>query len=205
MFYWENTSKYPFNPNKRYLIYFVGAFSLPHRGHFSVIRDFLYKSNVKILISHIRSRERHGISSQLSTKIWEIYIRDLVPYKEKVSLIKRCCNLEVTKHRFTKDVDTVIYIRGDEGFSRSGVERKMTEQFRDVSTALQGMGKSMDFYYTERPLLNVLSSSKFIADVKRKEHVRGRNRFYRDLRFYLPRGLPRSEIVYILNRVSDEI
>lgn len=163
-----------------------------------MIEQFLDLSNVKIVISQIGDETRHGVPYWLNRKIWKIFIRELVSHR-RISLVKHRHATDVLNHRFIHNADTVVYIRGNEGYNVQKVERKMLENCRNLIGGLRGMNKSMDFYYVDRPDVEYLSATKFIEDILRY----GNN--YRKLKRYLPSDLPREEIRYIIDRIAAEI
>ncbi len=177
----------------------IGSFSPPHKGHWSAIKMFLERSNCKILISRLDGH-RHGISNNLSRKILNIYAKD---YYNKITIIRRCCNNEILNHVY--DIDVVVCIRGDEGQSHRLTESKTARRFRDVTMDLRSRGKYIDFYFESRPLLNVLSSTIFTSTIISKIASKGHSRFYRELSFYLPDHIGMDNIIYVLNRIADEL
>ncbi len=200
-FYWEDDGRsYPFERSKRYLIYFIGSFSPPHTGHWSAFEEFLNKPNCEILLSHSSGSQRHGISTNLTRKILNIYSKD---YENKITIVKRCCNNEILK--YTHDIDVVVCLRGDEGQSHRSAESRMTRQFRNVSDDLRSKGKFIDFYFNSRPLLNMVSSTKFTDAIRHRLRFKGKNKFYQELNYYLPEHLSRNNIIYVLNRIADEL
>ena len=199
-FYWEcNGDIYNFDSEKNYLIYYVGGFSPPHRGHFSMIEPFLHLKNVKIVISQIE-HNRHGVSYKLNRKIWKFFLRELIPnHRNKVSLMKHCCKIHILDHKFMDDTDTIIYVRGNENYDIDEVEKKMFSNFSKVITELYCINKRIDFYYVERPYASSLSATRFIEAISKY-----RNK-YEKLRYYLPYDLSNESVKYIIDNILNEI
>ncbi len=124
-FYWESLGQeYPFDPSKKYLIYFKGCFCPPHRGHFDVVKDLMMKGkNIHTMIHQMGAESRHGVPKRLNREIWRLYINELLP-ADRVHLIQYNSTLDILDLNFLKTFDTVVYIRGNEGYEVNATEKR---------------------------------------------------------------------------------
>jgi hypothetical protein len=194
MFYYND---YPFEENKNYLIYYRGAFNPVSKGHFSLLEKYIHYPNVRYLISQIGDTSRHGVPYELSLKIWNIYIRELLPeYRDKITIVKTETSKEILS--YIQDINTVLFIRGRE-FDLEDKEEKEKEylnQYRSLKRKLRRHNIKLNFLFIDRPEKNILSSSKFIQALLN-------NSSREKLSFFLP-PLPESEINYILNKLKKQ-
>ena len=110
--HWNN---YEFNFKKRYLIYFVGNFSPPHRGHISLIEPYFNKKNIFILIHLWGNEEKHNVPLEISLKILEIYLKGVNNiHFEKYNID----NIYKYIRSNGKKIDNLIFIRGNENFDQ---------------------------------------------------------------------------------------
>jgi len=187
---------YDFKEEINYLIYFRGNFGPPTKGHFSLIEKFSHLPNVKFLISQIGNK-RHGIPYHLNRKIWKIYINELLPI-EKIYLEKLNSSLDVLK--YIDNIDTVIFLKGNETNSpeeEEERERELKVRYKNLYHKLKRRKIKLDYLIIDRPLLNVLSTTKFIEGIMKKTS-------YENLRFFIPDNLNEKYFKYIIKILSQE-
>ena len=197
-FYWESLNQhYHFNPNRKYMIYFRGCYCPPHGAHFKTIADFLYLDNATFFIHQGGNHRRHGVPSELSRKIWKIYISELMPV-DKTILMRRTRHEEVdlAQHRSTREADVIVFIAGNENFDETITERSDREdKYRDVFKALKN--KEVVFLYLNRPS-NGVSATKFVQSLIL--HPNERSSYFRK---YLPDGLSERAVSYIIRKLKE--
>jgi hypothetical protein len=184
---------YDFDEDTNYLIYFRGNFGPPTKGHFSLVEKFIDLPNVKILISQIGS-QRHGVPYWLNRKIWKIYIQELLP-REKIYLKELNSSLDVLK--YIQDVDKVIFLKGKESDDIQEKEIFLKDRYADLFHKLRKRKIKLDYLIIDRPLLNTLSTSKFIEAILK-------NKSYDELKFFVPEELSFSALKYIIKKLRKE-
>jgi hypothetical protein len=183
---------YDFDEDKNYLIYFRGNFGPPSKGHFSLVEKYCHFSNVKILISQIGG-ERHGVPYWLNRKIWKIYIKEMLPVK-RIYLKKLYSSLDVLD--YIENVDTVIFLKGNETEDKEEKERDLKERYSHLFHKLRRRNIKLDYLIIDRPLLNVLSTTKFIENILKRR--------YENLRFFVPDNLSDESFKYIIKKLKRE-
>lgn len=104
--YWN---EYELVKKKKYLIYYVGNFSPPHKCHLSLIEPYFNKKHVKILIHLVGNEEKHNISLKTSMEIFAIYLKNV----DNV-IIEKFDPLFL--NIYNKKIDFLLFIRGNENF-----------------------------------------------------------------------------------------
>ena len=192
-FYWESLGqRLEYDSRKKYLVYFCGCFSPPHRGHFSVVEEILQHPNTKVFIHQIGDEARHGVPFRLSQRIWNTYVHRLLP-QERIALKPQISLSQLYEHIFLQEADTLVIVRGNEQSTNNmnsiqRTENRASEWFRDCIKRLQRRGKEVVFIYPDRPLLTVLSATKFTEALITCKRYRW-NEKYRRLRHFLPKNL----------------
>ncbi len=185
-FIWENLGQHHnIDPKKRYLVYYQGMFAPPTRGHYEVVERFASYPNVEILIEQIGSKHRHGVPYRFNKKVWEIYIKELLPSK-KIHL-KNNDDFNISK--YMKNVDVILIVRGNESDITKD-EKRHIEIYKDW---IRKYDVDIDFLFIDRNMITGPSTSKFIKallDPMSSEE---------DLRYFLPKGLSSKTIHNILN------
>ena len=154
----------PLNPGKNYVIYFRGCFCPPHRGHFETIEHFLQMGpNFKVIIDQIGSEKRHGVPYSVNRKIWQTYIKELLP-SNRVSLNSFDRFEDILEHKFITDpqTDVLLYLRGNEGQNVSQAIASLKDRFQDIIRELAYLRVELDFLYVKRHRKDTLSASKFV-------------------------------------------
>lgn len=197
-FYWEcRGQKFKYRQDKKYLVYFCGCFSPPHQGHFSVVDDAISQApGIKVFIHQIGDEARHGVPFQLSRRIFKTYIHRLLP-QDRVDLKPQISLSQLYNHRFLDDVDTVVIVRGNEqAVSATPEAIKRTEEkacawFHNCIKIIQRRGKEVVFTYPERPLVGVLSATKFTEALIDCRHLDWGQK-YPILSQFMPSSLPKG-------------
>lgn len=238
-FYWECLGQHvPYDPSKKYLFYFCGCFSPPHKGHFDQVKVALDSiPNSKIFIHQIGDESRHGVPFDISQRIWRTYIELLLP-RDRVTLRPRESMQQLYEHRFLKEADVVVILRGHERLApsvynnnnKSGcgkcnkcyhkqkqladttttttggittttlmdtnpsgiryIESKTLQVFRHCIRALQDWGKTVVFTFPDRPLVKVLSATRFTEALLNSRHQPTWPKKYALVHRFIPDGLP---------------
>ena len=191
-FYYGN---YNFEEGKRYLVLCRGNFSVVTAGHVSLVDEYIDLPNVKYFISQIGSEKRHGVPYYFSRKMWKIYIDELLPqHKDKIILKKFSSTYDVLD--YVENVDVVLFLRGEEE-SKNERKEKEKERLRNYGTLIKRLkkrGVSFDFLFLPRPLLNTLSTTKFVEGILAKKSTE-------ELKFFLPKNLSTKTCRYIIHKL----
>lgn len=204
-FYWECRGEdLEYEPHKKYLVYFCGCFSPPHKGHFSVVDDVLNKGdNVKVFIHQGGDERRHGIPYHLNRGVWKKYIDELLP-SDRVTLQEQVSLKQLCLHPYTEEADTIVIIRGDETDGNiARAEAKASYWFRKCIRHLRDRGKEVVFVYPERPLKNVLSATKFSSALIRLRSCRSWSKKYDKLKHFFPDHLDERTAKRIIDKLQD--
>ena len=197
-FYWESLNQhYNFDSNKKYLIYFRGCFGPPTGAHYRTISDFLYLENAKFFIHQGGNSKRHGVPTELSRKIWKIYIHELMP-TDRTILMQRTRHEEqdLANHEFMMEADTIVFIAGNENFSEKETEiTDRNKKYRDVFNILKH--KEVVFLYLNRPE-NGVSATKFVKSLI--THSDEKEEYFRK---YLPEKLSKKAVHYIIRKLKE--
>jgi len=188
-----------FEPTKKYLIYFRGAFSPATRGHYDLIEPYKNMENVSVLLSQMKSSERHGLSFKKRLKIWSFYLRD---YKN-VTISPMTSSNDLIPH--LKGIDVVVYLKGNENPKLIG--QKSTKRFlkaekdflKERSSLLPLLNEKKIHLVAQifnRPAKNALSATKFIAAVKG-------NKREEELRFFVPMHISEEEFHKIVSLLKN--
>lgn len=156
IFMWERYGKkIKIDPGKKYLVYYLGCFCPPHKGHFGQISGYLKHENVKVIISQIGGL-RHGVPKRLNRNIWKSYISDLLP-EERVDLIQydgySGTDELLKSHEWFRECDYLIIQRGDEGDENSDtdkIERKTKRRWRKTIDICKHNRTKIIFYFSTR-------------------------------------------------------
>jgi hypothetical protein len=169
------------------LIYYKGDFSPPHKGHLESIEKFAKYKNVQFLLYFGDSEEKHGIPREVCKEIFKIYIKELYPFLNVT--IK---DLDSSYSDLLKfDVDTIIYIRGNENFDKVQTNLSLSKTFREIRKKLTKKHIIMDYLFIERR--ENLSSTSFCQAIISSK----------DTDNYFPENLPIESKTYILNLLSE--
>ena len=102
------------DPTKKYCLYYKGCFCPPHIGHFNNIKRYIENNNnVKIIVNQQASYKRHNIPTDISINIMKTYINELLPVN-RVSLVFRESKDNLINHKFIKEADVFVSLRGNE-------------------------------------------------------------------------------------------
>lgn len=152
--YWNN---YDFNLNKKYAIYYFGNFSPPHKGHFNIIKPFLNRPNIKIIIKIFGDELRHGIPLKISKEIFDIYLRDV--------------NNVFFDDKYLTNIDYVIFLRGSENFNIKSTIEKL---HGDLIRKLRKKGILSEILIVDRiPSISSTELCKNISEIEKylPEHL----------------------------------
>jgi len=199
--FWEKDALYKFRPDKKYVVYFLGCFCPPHRGHFSQVRDLVKHRNVRVIVDQIGSSQRHGVPFRLNRKIWKIFIEELLP-RERVSLISSESVFDVCDHKFVRDCDFFVIVRGYENdTSRREMEKLIYENTRELRHAIEPRGIKCDVYLTERESVSYLSATELIRKVVKYRNM-PMNVKYHKIDYFLPDGLKEETVKFIIKNLE---
>jgi len=144
---------YQFNSSKKYLIYYTGNFSPPHKGHMKLIQEYFNLKNIQILIHLWGNEDKHGVNIETSIEILNIYLKNV----NNVFIEK----YDPTYSRIFqyKKIDNFIFIRGDENFIH--IKKDYINIYRDLIKKLRKKGIQSDSLLINR---SSISSSKMCKD-----------------------------------------
>lgn len=151
-------NNYEIKNNIRYLIYFTGNFSPPHKGHVYMIEKFINYENVSFLISMVEDTKRHGIDFSFETtmKIWEIYRNEIFNNNKNVKFIKERDCEQYLKN--LKKIDCILYIRGNENINIQYI-KSLKDKYKNLEKYLRKRGILFHYLFIDR--LPHISSSLF--------------------------------------------
>ncbi len=201
-FYWECLGQeYRIDPNKKYLVYFKGAFSPPHRGHYGMVERFSKFNNVHVMIHQMKTH-RHGVPYELNRKIWKTYINELLP-KNRIHLVKYKSLNDIYNLVNNINFDKIIYIRGNEKYNIFKTERSTLSRFDDI---MNRTNVGFDFFYVDRPHVKTLSATKFVRELINNKNKRCYRKYcnckYKKLKYFFPENLPQSTAINIINKLQ---
>lgn len=173
---------YIIDPKKKYLVYFQGNFSPPHKGHLSLLDKFLNQENIKIIIGLVGDESKHGIPFSISMDIWNIYLSTL---KSDIKIFKFDPRYS---YLIGKKVDIVLFIRGDENFDKGIVRHQFKSVYTNLNKILRKKGTILDFLFLKR--IPEISSTSLCKN-------------FTNLRHYLPDNLSEEDIVQIEKLLSN--
>jgi phosphopantetheine adenylyltransferase len=202
------------DPNKKYCLYYKGCFCPPHVGHFDIIKRYIEtNSNVKIIVNQQASFSRHRVPKDISINIMKTYIKELLP-TDRVSLVIKESKYNLLEHKFVKEADVFINLRGNEkkrkyeqkflqpvskGISKAIINKDIVYELSNnyFNKELLQQHKHVIYYYTDRGDVGP-SATKFtetIAKYKKNDAT------YDDVSKYLPEKLPEHIKKYIISRL----
>ena len=191
-FYWEcRGQKLAYDPAKTYLVYFGGCFSPAHRGHFNQIQDALQYPNVHVMVHQIGDVRRHGVPYGLSSLVMKTYARELLGNARARLTIKRRRSLAQVLEQVQKlKPDVLVVIRGaeKEKLNIAGAESTVLRRMRPLLTSLPRENCDCAFVYSERPLVETLSATRFTEALQKTWHKDWASRYAR-LQPFFPVGL----------------
>ena len=186
---------YNFEEGKKYLVLCRGNFSIVTAGHISLLETYIHLPNVQYFISQIGSEKRHGVPHSFSRKMWKIYIDELLPeHKNKIHLKKFKSTYDVLD--YVEGIDCIVFLRGEED-GKNMRKEKEKERLRNYGTLIKRLkrkGVSFDFLFLPRPLLNTLSTTKFVEGILAKKSTE-------ELKFFLPANLSTKTCRYIIHKL----
>lgn len=149
------------DPTKKYCLYYKGCFCPPHVGHFNNIKRYIENNNnVKIIVNQQASYGRHHIPSDLSINIMKTYINELLPVN-RVSLVFRESKDNLINHKFIKEADVFVSLRGNEK------KRKYEQHF--LQMPIFGANSAIGTFGTSTN--NKVSGTKGISNVSIKRNA----------------------------------
>lgn len=205
------------DPTKKYCLYYKGCFCPPHVGHFNNIKRYIENNNnVKIIVNQQASYGRHHIPSDLSINIMKTYINELLPVN-RVSLVFRESKNNLINHKFIKEADVFVSLRGNEK------KRKYEQHFlqsptlgtkgtfgitikRDAQSTINNSyfnkvllqkHKTVIYYYIKRDE-NGPSATAFTESIAK---YKNRKVTYNDVIKFLPERLEDNIKKYIISRL----
>lgn len=204
------------DPNKKYCLYYKGCFCPPHIGHFDNIRRYIENnSNVKIIVNQLASFSRHRVPKDVSVNIMKTYIKELLPI-DRVSLVFRESKNNLLNHKFVKEADVFVNLRGNEKKRKyeqeflqpvnKGVKvnkRVINKTVVDNLTnnyfnrELLQQNKYVIYYYTDRGE-NGPSATLFTETIAK---YKNNNATYEDVIKFLPQKLTENIKKYIISRL----
>lgn len=204
------------DPNKKYCLYYKGCFCPPHVGHFDNIRKYIENnSNVKIIVNQLASFSRHRVPKDISINIMKTYIKELLPI-DRVSLVYRENKQSLLNHKFVKEADIFVNLRGNEKkrkyeqeflqpvnkevkVNKHVINKNILEQLTNnyFNKQLLQQNKYVIYYYTYRNE-NGPSATKFTETITK---YKNNEAIYDDVVKFLPEKLQEHIKKYIISRL----
>jgi phosphopantetheine adenylyltransferase len=204
------------DPNKKYCLYYKGCFCPPHVGHFDNIRRYIENnSNVKIIVNQLASFSRHHVHKDISVNIMKTYIKELLPI-DRVSLVFRENKQNLLNHKFVKEADIFVNLRGNEKkrkyeqeflqpvnkgvkVNKHMINKNILEQLTNnyFNKQLLQQNKYVIYYYTYRNE-NGPSATKFTETIIK---YKNNEATYDDVIKFLPEKLQEHIKKYIISRL----
>ncbi len=145
-------------PKKKYLIYFVGNMSPPHKGHMDLIIPYFNKKKVKILIHLWGNEEKHKIPLKVSLDILNIYLKNVDNIK-----VEKYDPTFNTLYKYKK-LDYLIFIRGNEGFDNR-IKNDFLDSYNILIQNLRRKGVQSLIFLRNR-LPNISSTEMCLSKTK---------------------------------------
>jgi hypothetical protein len=171
IFIWERyNQKLTINPELQYLIYYRGCFCPPHVGHFNEAIKYLKYPNVKMII-HQMGNERHRVPVHINRKIWNIYIKELLP-ENRIDLVQYDEDTlgYPDDHKLFCKSDVLVIIRGDETKDSYKQEKRTCSKWYNTIWRCNKRGIDIIFTYDLRDH-EALSASTFINHLLRFKKI----------------------------------
>ena len=202
------------DPTKKYCLYYKGCFCPPHVGHFNNIKRYIENNNnVKIIVNQQASYGRHHIPTDISINIMKTYINELLPVN-RVSLVFRESKDNLINHKFIKEADVFVSLRGNEKkrkyeqhFLQSPVSTnkkvsikrsaQITINNSYFNKVLLQKHKTVIYYYIKRDE-NGPSATAFTESIAK---YKNKNITYNDVIKFLPEKLEDNIKKYIISRL----
>jgi len=166
-------NNYQIDQKLKYLVYFTGNFSPPHKGHVYMIEKFIDYKNVSFLISMVEDTKRHNIDLDVTMKIWEIYQKEIFKEKKMVFIKEKDCENYLKN---IKKIDYILYIRGNENINKQYIT-SIKNKYKNLEKHLRGRGILFDYLFIDR-IPNISSSLfcknpdiSFLPDIPSKHNI----------------------------------
>ena len=160
------------DPELKYCFYVKGCFCPPHKGHMQQIIDYVrLNKNAKIVVNQMGSSKRHGVDKKVNFKIMYLYLKKLLK-RDTFELLNNKKTKYIFEHRFVKECDVFINLRGNESNIQECDTDKIIEEkdkkyeyyYKKIKPLLK-KGKEVTFLYTSRPHATSLSATNFIKQL----------------------------------------
>ena len=169
-FYWESLNqKYPYNPQKKYCVFFNGCCCPPHRGHINAIREaFKTWPNCKVIINQLGSSGRHGVPSAFNSYLLQKYLSDVFDNSTNIEYMFRESSRTIFSHDFVTDSDVVVIIRGEEFENSDDINESIIksdsinfyETFPDGKTVKLDLNLSNNFVFSSNNNFKNITETK---------------------------------------------
>ena len=146
--YWN---EYQLEKKKKYIVYFTGNFSPPHKSHIARIEPYFNKKNVQILIHLWGNEKRHNIPIETSFEILKIYFKDV----NNVTIEK--FDPLFTNIYKQKKLDYLLFIRGNEDFNTT-IKTDYLNTYSDLIKNLRKKGVTSLVLIKDRTPKNISST-----------------------------------------------
>ena len=199
----KGKEKYKFDPTLKYLIYFRGAQSPTHKGHYETVKRFLnIGENVKVLINQTYNI-RHGIPYKIKRKIWKTYIHELLPEDRIILKTYNKFNdiFDSSIKGILQDIDIILYIRGIEDENYRSVKQEINRKCKRMKKYLDKFNIRVDYYYLKRYSIDTLSATEFTRQLIRTRYVSDEIK-YNKCKYFLPSKLRKTIALRIINKLQ---
>ena len=94
------------------ICFYPGGFKPPHEGHYETMKDLASRPYVTKVIVLIGQKERDGITTSMSKRIWDLYLAASPMAKVSVEVSKNASPIKDIFSRMDNDLELIAYVAG---------------------------------------------------------------------------------------------
>ena len=94
------------------ICFYPGGFKPPHEGHYEAMKDLASRPYITKVIILIGQKERDGITTSMSKRIWDLYLAASPMAKVSVEVSKNASPIKDIFSRMNNDLELIAYVAG---------------------------------------------------------------------------------------------
>jgi len=94
------------------ICFYPGGFKPPHEGHYEAMKDLASRPYTTKVIVLIGQKERDGITTSMSKRIWDLYLAASPMAKVSVEVSKNASPIKDIFSRMDNDLELIAYVAG---------------------------------------------------------------------------------------------
>ena len=94
------------------ICFYPGGFKPPHEGHYEAMKDLASRPYITKVIILIGQKERDGITTSMSKRIWDLYLAASPMAKVSVEISKNASPIKDIFSRMDNDLELIAYVAG---------------------------------------------------------------------------------------------